>query len=115
MTTESLSLSHIALPAANPERLIAWYAENLGFKAHGHHLWSGGTVLAIIKGKALPNDDWHFGFRLTSEEALLHWQEQLRARGIDAGDLRGNERYKSFYIQDPEGNDIEFFSEEAPD
>ncbi len=112
---EQLSLSHIAIPAEDPEKLRKWYCDNLKLKAHGSHLWSGGSVIAIIKGKPLPNDDWHFGFRLSSKAALREWLQHFQELGIQVNGPNGSERYESFYVRDPEGNDIEFFFEEPPE
>lgn len=111
---ETLKLNHVALPAADPETLKQWYCNNLGLTPHGHHLWSHGTVLAITKGTPLPNDDWHFGFWISSKDALEQWHVQLQSKGLNPSELKGNNYYQSFYLRDPEGNDIEFFWENPP-
>lgn len=112
---EPLTLSHVALPAKNPESLKHWYCQNLGFIARENQLWSNGTVLTISKGTPVPNDDWHLGFRLSSKQALLYWLERLRAIGIEPAGPAGDDHIQSFYIRDPEGNNIEFFVENPPE
>lgn len=111
---EPLALNHVALPSRDPKALRRWYCDTFDLKAHGSYLWSGGTVLAITDGTPLPNDDWHFGFRLSTKASLLEWRERLLARGIAISNESGNDYYHSFYIRDPEGNDVELFFEEQP-
>jgi catechol-2,3-dioxygenase len=65
-------------------------------------------------GTPLPNDDWHFGFSLSSRSELESWRNNLIEKGLEAGEIKGNNFYGSFYLRDPEGNDIEFFWEEPP-
>lgn len=111
--TETIALSHLTFPANDPWSLKRWYCENLGFTAHADQLRNNGTVLTIIKGTPLPNDDWHFGFRLTSKLSLLNWLERLRTKGIEAEGPTGDEHFQSFHIRDPEGNHVEFFFEDS--
>jgi len=111
---ETLSLSHLHLPARDPETLKKWYCETLGFKPNGFTIWSGGTVLAFGPGDPIKNEQLHFGFRVSSVEVLKQWQATLRATGMEIEDLHGDGTYQSFYCSDPEGNDLEFFWEEVP-
>lgn len=111
---ETLALSHLHLPARDPEALKKWYCQMLGFKPNGFTIWSGGTVLAFGPGEPIKHEQLHFGFRVASIEALKNWQAALREKGMEIEDLHGNEQYQSFYCTDPEGNDLEFFFEDEP-
>ena len=108
---ESLGISHIALPCRDPKMMSEWYQNVFGFKANGRNLMGKGTVLTILKGTPLPNDDWHFGFLLSSVESLLEWQQHLRSKGLNVSDVEGDAYYRAIRLQDPEGNDLELFWE----
>lgn len=108
---EQLSLNHIALPARDPQKLVQWYTQKLGFVQKGKQLWSQGTALTLLQGTPLPNDDWHFGFRLSNHQALSTWRNKLVAAGVELSKEYAHGTYQSFFVRDPEGNDIEFFVE----
>lgn len=110
----NLCLNHIALPARDPEAQKQWYIKHLGFHENGNHLFSGQSVLSILSGTPLPNEDWHFGFMLSSPEELLQWRDKFEKSSIQPSELKKFGTYQSFYIRDPEGNDIEFFFDVLP-
>jgi catechol-2,3-dioxygenase len=111
---ETLSLGHLQLPADKPEELARWYAENMGFQTSGSFMRSGGTLIVFSKGRPLKNKNVHFGFRLSSQEAVLNWRQQLVLKNVRAGALEGDSEYQAFRVYDPEGNEIEFFWQETP-
>ena len=83
-----LVLDHINLPAARPEWLADWYAENFGFNSKDGFVFAPGVLLVFEKGK--PTDykgNTHFGFR-----------------------SRAN--YCGFKTKDPEGNVFEIYWED---
>ncbi len=109
--SESLSLNHLALPARQPEELREWYIQNLELVPSGRQLRGHGCSLTILAGTPLPNDDWHFGFQLSSLHSLENWKVKLASRGLTPLREYRHENYQSFFIRDPEGNDLEFFVE----
>jgi len=111
---ERLSLGHLQLPAEKPAELARWYAEQLDFKVHGLHMRSGGSLIVFVEGNPLQNKQVHFGFRLSSKEAVLIWHRDLKRKNLSLGEMEGNELYQAFRIHDPEGNEIEFFWQETP-
>ncbi|MBX3467992.1 MAG: VOC family protein [Planctomycetes bacterium] len=108
-----LVINHVNIPAQDPALLRAWYCEKLGFSSHGAFLWSGGSLLVFVKGEQLRGDH-HFGFRLPTIEALHGWVAALRERGVEVGEVQGDETYSTVYVQDPEGNVFELFYEPMP-
>ncbi len=108
------SLSHLALPARNPEQLRQWYVDHLGCKARGAQLWCNGSVITILEGTAISHADWHFGFRLTDPQQLKQWHEHLHSRSLAPTELENHGDYQTFTVKDLEGNEIEFFFEEEP-
>ena len=77
-----------------------WYQDVFGFKKNGRNLIGKGTAFI-----------WHFGFLLSSVDALVEWQSLLRGKGLAVTDMEGDERYRAIRLQDPEGNDLELFWE----
>lgn len=111
---EPLQLNHLNLPAADPAALREWYVATLGFTARGRFLWSSGSLLVFVDGAPLREERMHLGFRVSSISALREWVETLRARGVDPGEIEGDENYSTVFFHDPEGNRIELFYEPAP-
>src|SRR5689334_23161171 len=107
-----LALSHVNLPARDPDALAEWYVARLGFRRKGPYLWSAGTLLVFVRGEAVP-PIVHFGFRVDDEEEVVKWNERLRAAGVDVGQVMTDE-YTRFFGRDPEGNRFEIFWEPAP-
>lgn len=112
--TSVLSLSHLALPSRDPDNLRKWYVEHFGCKAHGSQLWCGGSVITILAGTPIENENWHFGFRLESPEDLRDWHKALQDKSAKPSSLQNYGDYQTFSLKDPEGNDIEFFFEQEP-
>jgi catechol 2,3-dioxygenase-like lactoylglutathione lyase family enzyme len=110
-----LALNHLNLPARDPTALRAWYVEKLGFRERGRFLWSGGTLLVFVDGTPIATDALHFGFRVESRSALDTWVKTLRARGVDVGDVEGDDAYATVYVRDPGGNTFEMLFERPPD
>jgi catechol 2,3-dioxygenase-like lactoylglutathione lyase family enzyme len=110
-----LALSHVNIPARDPEALRAWYEKMLGFERRGDFLWSAGTMLNIVPGTPLGRDaNWHFGFRVDSVSALRAWVARLRERGVAVENPAIHGDYASAYVRDPEENTFELFYERIP-
>ena len=112
---ESLSLSHLALPARDPEKLRQWYVDHFGCKSKGAQLWCNGSVITIMAGTPIVNEHWHFGFRLRSPEQLQLWHQRLLDQSLEPSKIEDYGDYQTFSVKDLEGNDIEFFFEDEPD
>lgn len=109
-----LSLNHLNLPARDPDGLRRWYVEKLGFTERGRFLWSGGSLLVFVPGEPLRSKESHFGFRVASLPELHAWATRLRERGVDPGEVVGDETYSRVFLKDPEGNGLEVFYEPVP-
>jgi catechol 2,3-dioxygenase-like lactoylglutathione lyase family enzyme len=109
-----LALNHVNLPARDPKALGRWYVKKLGFRAYGRFLWSAGTLLVFVPGKPLRSGTVHVGCRVASRSDLERWVKALRRRGVTVPDIEGDASYATVRIRDPEGNEIELFSEPVP-
>ena len=110
----TLCLNHLNLPARDPSGLSQWYVDKLGFERSGRFLWSGGTLLVFIEGEPVDGDVVHFGFRVPTMDDLLWWVRTLGDRGVDVGEIGGDESYSTVFIRDPEGNRLEIFFQPDP-
>jgi catechol-2,3-dioxygenase len=88
--------------------------DKLGFSRDGRFLWSGGTLLVFIEGEPVDSDTVHFGFRVPTMDDLLAWVRALRDRGVQVGEIEGNDSYSTVFIRDPEGNRLEIFYQPDP-
>jgi catechol 2,3-dioxygenase-like lactoylglutathione lyase family enzyme len=101
--------------ARDPEKLRAWYADNLGIGGGEHGLWdqqAGPTVFSPFDAGTdyFPADrQWMLNFRVDGLDALI---AALRAKAIEVitnpdWDAPGVGRFAR--IHDPEGNSIELW------
>ena len=111
---QRLALNHLNLPASDPNALRRWYVEMLGFQERGRFLWSAGTLLVFTAADPLRRPEVHFGFRVDSLAELHAWVDALRGRGLDPGEIQGDEDYSTVFFHDPEGNKMELFFEPVP-
>ena len=101
-----LGLSHLNLPAREPEALARWYESVFAFERRGAFLLGPRTLIAFEQGEPLGNrGNTHFGFEVRSEAELLIWANKLGAIPTVAGG------YAGFKVEDPEGNVIEIYWE----
>jgi catechol 2,3-dioxygenase-like lactoylglutathione lyase family enzyme len=112
---QRLALNHLNLPARDPNALRRWYVEKLGFEERGRFLWSAGTLLVFTSADPLGRPEVHFGFRVDSLTELHEWVGALRDRGLDPGEIQGDEKYSTVFVHDPDGNKIELFYEPVPE
>lgn len=121
-------LDHVVLSVQSIEKMLPFYCDVLGFELTQQNedgkfaqLCAGNAIVDMLKRRGTPSDDPestarknernmdHFALRLEAfEEDSL--RDHLAQFGIDAGKLwrnDGPDGHYSFYIQDPEGNDIE--------
>jgi hypothetical protein len=77
-------------PAADPERLGAWYDDNVG------------AAPAFVRGEATPH---HFAFHTASLEP---WRDRLDV--TEEHDFSGWDGARAIYFRDPEGNIVEFLA-----
>ncbi len=121
-------LDHVVLRVQSIENMLPFYRDVLGFElalrqegGKFAQLRAGAAIVDMLEHRGTPTDDPdsaardnernmdHFALRLESfEEEKL--RQHLAQSGIDAGKLwrnDGPEGHCSFYIQDPEGNEVE--------
>lgn len=66
----------------------------------------------FIKKTNLARVPRHFGLRLSGPTALQKWKAHLSQQGVLPGaEYNHGGNYQSFFVRDPEGNDLEFFVE----
>ena len=103
--------------AENPERLSAWYAENLGVdpvpESYETPPWwqqAGPTVFTAMSDPAAfggADRQWSVNFRVTDLDAMVR---QLRGAGIAVAvdpDTYPNGRFAT--VEDPEGNVVQLW------
>ena len=121
-------LDHVVLRVQSIENMLPFYNDVLGFElaqrqAGGKfaQLRAGTAIVDMLEHRGTPTDDPdsparnsernmdHFALRLESfEEEEL--RQHLKQFGIDAGKLwrnDGPDGHYSFYVRDPEGNEVE--------
>jgi glyoxylase I family protein len=120
-----VGLDHIVLRTANSHRLVKFYVDILGCQVERinaaiglTHLRIGNNLLDILtvsEPSPTHKNLEHFCLRITpfNYEELKHYFAQYNIELLRYGD-----RYSSlgmgpsFYISDPDGNEIEFISEQ---
>jgi 2-hydroxychromene-2-carboxylate isomerase len=102
----ALRLSHVNLPARDPDALVRWYAERLGLEGRGHFVRGPGTLIAFEPGEPIaPRGNAHIGFEVASPEEVAAWASRL---GTPVESETGSASTK---VRDPEGNQIEIYWE----
>jgi hypothetical protein len=102
----TLPLSHLNLPARDPDGLAAWYAEHLGFERRGTYLVGPGTLLVFEAGEPLgARANTHFGFHVESPEVVVHWAQYFGTAAQAESGFAGTK------VHDPEGNCFELYWE----
>jgi catechol 2,3-dioxygenase-like lactoylglutathione lyase family enzyme len=99
-----LSLSHLNLPARDPEALARWYESTFGFERRNTFVLGPGTLLAFEKGDPL-GGNVHFGFGVASATEVVKWAARLGVMPVREED------FASLKKADPEGNVIEIYWE----
>lgn len=115
---ETLGIRHLALRVRDLERAESFYAGILGYRVEWRpdpdnvYLTRGQDNLALHRQKDLrPGSALdHFGILLKDPQDVDSWARHLKASGIS---LRQEPRThrdgaRSFYVDDPEGNTIQF-------
>ena len=102
----NLELDHVALTSTNIPASIAWYTEHCGaIVLYQDTSWA---MLQIGKGKlALVTPDQHpghVGLRIAAEDL------EIAAREFDRPIDSHRDGTKGMYVEDPDGNAIEFIS-----
>ena len=102
----ALRLSHVNLPARDPDAQVRWYAERLGLEARAHFALGPGTLIAFEPGEPTePRGSAHIGFEVASAEEVAAWAARL---GTPVESEVGSASTK---LRDPEGNQIEIYWE----
>lgn len=120
------AIGHVVLKVRSLERSVPFYTDVLGFKVSASH---GGVMvfftatganhhdLALMEvGDAAPGPMargvglYHVAIRLESEGAVKAAYGELRARGVTVGSSDHGVS-KSIYLSDPDGIEIELFSD----
>lgn len=113
-------IHHVAVPALNLKRAIAFYVEHLGFRVFdaGSEDWAmvalGNTSLSFFQlpaeAVAPPKSDApyrHFGITAISRQAVDTWHTRLaREIPVEPCKLHRDGSY-GFYLKDSEGNFLE--------
>ena len=121
--TPNLSLSHLELCVEDVHRMERFYTEVLGFVATDRGEGPGEMVFLSRSpdehhqivlspgGDGKPGVLDHIALRVDSLEALRRIHERLKARGGDRFETVSHGTTWSIYIDDPEGNRVEVFTD----
>jgi 2-hydroxychromene-2-carboxylate isomerase/predicted enzyme related to lactoylglutathione lyase len=102
----ALRLSHVNLPARDPDAQVRWYAERLGLEARARFVLGPGTLIAFEPGEPIgPAGNSHIGFEVASAEEVAAWAARF---GTPVESEAGSASTK---LRDPEGNQIEIYWE----
>ena len=113
----TLGIRHIALVVADLERSERFYAEVLGYRvewrpdADNVYLTRDADNLALHRGEAAARGLLdHFGIVLRKPDDVDAWAAHLKKHGAVFRDSPKTHRdgARSFYVEDPEGNVIQF-------
>jgi sirohydrochlorin cobaltochelatase len=110
-----LGIRHVALPALDLPRAIAFYTDTLGFRPYQvtdrdwAMLHRGGTTLSFIVAREPMRTPFHFGMNLDSVADVDQAYAALRERGVPGLQPPKVHRDQSygFYLLDSEGNPLE--------
>lgn len=125
-------IAHIVLKVRDRERSKKFYTEILGmqvmkdvpeikavflsFNGRDHHeiaLFEIGPDAAAPKFNEVGL--FHFAFRLRSEEELQAAHRELKEKGVPVTFTVNHGVTKSVYFRDPDGNELEVYSDNAPE
>lgn len=115
----TMDLNHLHLHVADIARARAFYETFLGMKErvwHGEILFltnDDGFDLALAPGEPAVLPRWfHFGFRLSSREAVHELHDRMAKGGAGALDPCGDEPDMCWFrCADPDGHSIEIYWE----
>ena len=110
------SFNHIHLEVENLEESVRFYCNNFGFKEHRRleglvFLRLGDMDFAICQGMPVKDENFHFGFRVESGQAVEKWHDFLKGKGIPVQPVQKHESHTAFRMKDPSGYKIEFYFE----
>jgi catechol 2,3-dioxygenase-like lactoylglutathione lyase family enzyme len=114
----TLGIRHIALKCRDLSRLERFYEELLGYRVEWRpdpenaYLTNGFDSLALHVD-AQPTGESrldHMGVLVETPEAVDEWAAFLKSRNVvlDTAPRTHRDGCRSFYVQDPEGNRIQF-------
>ena len=102
-----LRLSHVNLPARDPEALARWYEKELGLERRGCFLYGQDSLIVFEEGEPIgARGNTHFGFAVESETEVERWAAHFGAQ-VESGP-----GFASTKLRDPDQNCIEIFWEE---
>ena len=107
-------MGHVAIQVADVEKAAKFYRELLGLtpawkvEQDWTILSCGKDDLALIRKGPDVHHPPHFGFRVGSAEAVNEAYEELKDKvKITKGVKDHRDKSRSFYFEDPDGNQIE--------
>ena len=117
-----LGIGGLFFKSEDPEKLAKWYETHLGRAPvptdYEHRPWhqdAGPTAFAPFKKTTKyfgrPEQSWMINFRVADLKAMLR---QLRAAGIEVGEVQSYPNGDFARLQDPEGNPIELWQPKDP-
>ena len=110
------SFNHIHLEVENLEESVKFYCDNFGFKEHRRFdglifLRLGDMDFAICQGKPVKDENFHFGFRVESEQEVEKWHDFLQSQKVSVQPVQRYESHTAFRLKDPSGYRIEIYFE----
>jgi mannose-6-phosphate isomerase-like protein (cupin superfamily)/catechol 2,3-dioxygenase-like lactoylglutathione lyase family enzyme len=109
-------VNHVALTVTDLPRSERWYAGAFGLvrldgDGTGHATLlhpEGGWILALRRAAA-PGVE-HVAITCADRDTLVHWHDDLTARGIAPGSITDAPYGSGFVVRDPDGLEIELFA-----
>src|SRR3989338_3522177 len=117
MPPATLGIRHMALKVADMEKAEKFYAGILGYRVEWRpdsdnvYLIRDKDNLALHKASVSPGGSLdHFGIALKTAQDVDVWAAHLQSRGVSLQKAPKTHRdgARSFYVNDPEGNTIQF-------
>jgi catechol 2,3-dioxygenase-like lactoylglutathione lyase family enzyme len=107
-------MGHVAIHVEDIERSVKFYGDVLGLKS-GWKVEKDWTIftcgkddLALIRSGPGVHHPPHFGFRVSSAEAVDEAYEKLKDKVKVSKPVKDHrDKSRSFYFEDPDGNQIE--------
>lgn len=118
-----MRINHLSFSIFNVGQMKAFYTEYLGFEVFCEtenilYLKNKKTITDLVfvknKKKDLERFNFHFGERMTTSGQLKEKFEEFKKIDtfLKSNSVHIEEGYESFMINDPDGNQIEFYWED---
>lgn len=109
-----VALNHLHLTAEDPDAVIRFYSELLGFRRDPSlpgFMWLGSMQMAVTKGEPIRNPRFHIGFRMDSNGHVDALRAKLIEHGVEVSEPFASGSSYSCGFTDPAGYRVEVYSD----